>query len=167
MNWFNRTFRLGWGCLASRPFFQWFWNVFRLFAPDIQTLIVYCEEMKLCIARLFICAINLILVLKFLGISLFLSSIMSMIVSIYLFGWVAGSLQAHFRNYRHFMTSVPSAPWTDYPIPLTKHGLTRAKVCSVAKWTAVSGNRTLVSCTGIKDDDHDGAIRVATTPVNL
>ena len=41
-----------------------------------------------------------------------------------LFGWIAGSWEAHFRNYRHYVINVPSAPclacWTDYPISLTK-----------------------------------------------
>ena len=40
----------------------------------------------------------------------------------------------------------PSAPWTDYSISLTRHGLTRAKVHSLAKWITVSGNRTAISC---------------------
>ena len=33
--------------------------------------------------------------------------------------------------------SVLSQPWTDYPISLTRHGLTRTKVHSLAKWIVV------------------------------
>ena len=54
LNWFNRIFRFGWGWLASRLYFQWFWNIFGLLAPEIQTLIVYCQEMKLRVETLYI-----------------------------------------------------------------------------------------------------------------
>ena len=65
-----------------------------------------------------------------------------------------GIWEAHFRNYRHYVINVPSAPWTDYPISLTRHGLTQAKVHSLAKWIAVGGNRTAIACVTIEVHDH-------------
>ena len=76
-------------------------------------------------------------------------------LSIYLYGWIAGSWKAHFRNYRHYyVINVPSAPWTDYRISLTRHGLTQAKVHSLAKWIVASGNRTAIACVAIEVHDH-------------
>ena len=72
----------------------------------------------------------------------------------FLYGWIAGGWEAHFRNYRHYVIYVPSAPWTDYPIPLTRHWLTQVKIHSLAKWIAVSGNRTAIACEAMKVHDH-------------
>ena len=79
-----------------------------------------------------------------------------MYVCMYVCGWIAsGWEEAHFHNYRHYVTdNAPSVPWTNYPISFTRHGLTRAKVHSLAKWIAVSGNQTAIPCVAIKVHDH-------------
>ena len=68
-----------------------------------------------------------------------------------IYGWIAWGWEAHFRNYRHY---IYQAPWTDYPISLTRHGLTRTKAHSFAKWIAVSGNRTAITCVVIEVHVH-------------
>ena len=69
------------------------------------------------------------------------------------YGWIAWGWEAHFRICRHYV-NVLSAPWTNYPISLTRPGLTRAKVSSLAKWIAVGGNRTAIACVAIEVYDH-------------
>ena len=47
----------------------------------------------------------------------------------FLFGWIAGAEKPILEI---IDTLCPSAPWTDYPISLTRHGLTWAEVHSLA-----------------------------------
>ena len=71
-------------------------------------------------------------------------------------GFSCRGLLTHSRNYIDVVVRCRQQPWTDYPIPLTWHGSTRAKVHSLAKRIAVapSGNRTRTSYTVVKWSNH-------------
>ena len=68
-------------------------------------------------------------------------------------GWITSGWEAHSSYYRHCV-SVLSAPWFDYPFSLTRHELTWAKVHSLAKWIAASGDWTVTACIAVADNIH-------------
>ena len=64
-------------------------------------------------------------------------------------GWIVWDWEAHFRNYRRYVIQCLELT-TQFP----SHGLTQAKVHSLAKWIAVSGNQTAMACVAIEAHDH-------------
>ena len=77
----------------------------------------------------------------------------------YVYGWIAWGWEAHFCNYRHYVSQCPvsTLDW----LPNFPHmGLTWAKVHSLAKWIAVSGNRTAIACVAIEVHDHYTIVKI-------
>ena len=74
------------------------------------------------------------------------------LVELVLYGWIAGGWEAHFRNYRHFVSQCPvsTLDW----LPNFPHKAWVDPGEGSFKWIALSGNRTVIACVAIEIHDH-------------
>ena len=75
-------------------------------------------------------------------------------VSICVYDWIAWGWEAHFRNYRNYVSQYPVSTLDWLPNFPHKAWVDPGEVYSLAKWIAVSGNRTAIACAAIEVHDH-------------
>ena len=87
------------------------------------------------------------------------SIIFNINVLYFLYGWIAGSWEAHFRNYRHFVSQYPVStldwlPNFPHKAWIDPRRFIRFSLAKAIKWIAVSRNQTALACVAIEVHDH-------------